>query len=55
MVKLFYQRNVGFLLVIITSIIVLAHPPIHFATIQAYSQSYSRLEGCKINWKSGFN
>ena len=35
----------GFLLVIITSIEIIGSSTIHFATIQAYSQSYSRLEG----------
>lgn len=35
----------GFLLVIITSIVIIGSSTIHFATIQAYSQSYSRLEG----------
>lgn len=35
----------GFLLVIITSIVIIGSSTIHFVTIQAYSQSYSRLEG----------
>lgn len=43
--KLFYQEMLGFLLVIITSIVIIGSSTIHFATIQAYSQSYSRLEG----------
>ena len=43
--KLFYQEILGFLLVIITSIVIIGSSTIHFATIQAYSQSYTRLEG----------
>ena len=42
--KLFYQEILGFLLVIITSIVIIGSSTIHFATIQAYSQSYTRLE-----------
>lgn len=42
--KLFYQEILGFLLVIITSIVIISSSTIHFATIQAYSQSYTRLE-----------
>lgn len=32
------------MLVIITSIVIIGSSTIHFATIQAYSQSYTRLE-----------
>lgn len=47
--KLFYQEILGFLLVIVTSIVIIGSSTIHFATIQAYSQSYTRLEGYGIS------